>query len=75
MQAAQRGVKAAVMTQPEEDDPLKDKYGDYIMVQSAGQSGRTWTNVGALSPELKDQTVSVHSRMVWRGEGDSAFKP
>ncbi len=32
-QAAQRGQKAAVMTQPDPEDPLKDKYGDYPMVQ------------------------------------------
>lgn len=39
-QAAQRGQKAAVMTQPDPEDPLKDKYGDYPMVQVGGATER-----------------------------------
>lgn len=45
------------MTAPEEDDPLADKYGDAPRVQSVAVTGRVWTDVSALSPELKDTTV------------------
>jgi len=72
--AAQRGVKAAVMTQPEEGDPLAAKYGDAPMVQSQGQSGRVWTRVDALTPAMQGQAVLVRARVhAVRGKGKSAF--
>ncbi len=72
VQAAQRGVKAAIMTQPDPEDPLKEHYGDYGMIQSQGQSGRVWTKVESLSPALSEQKVRSDTakqedcaRMVW----------
>ncbi len=56
-QAAQRGQKAAAPTQPDADDPLKDKYGDMILVQSQGQSSRTWTQLSELSPAREGMVV------------------
>jgi hypothetical protein len=57
-QAAARGQKAVDVTKADPSDPLKEKYGDMVMVQSASQSGRTWTNVEELGAAHKDQTVS-----------------
>ena len=54
---AQRGVKQSAITQPEEGDPLGDRYGDPPMVQSTGQTGRKWTRIGELTPALDGQTV------------------
>ncbi len=54
---AQR-AKAAIMTQPEEGDPLAANYGDSPLIASEQRSGRVWTPVHALSPEMKDQKVS-----------------
>ncbi|GLC46632.1 hypothetical protein PLESTB_001761700 [Pleodorina starrii] len=72
--AQQRGVKAAVMTQPDPEDPLREQYGDCPMVQSAGQSSRTWTKVEDLSKELSEQKVLVRARIhTTRGKGKSAF--
>ncbi|GFR50951.1 hypothetical protein Agub_g13271 [Astrephomene gubernaculifera] len=72
--AAQRGVKAAVMTQPDPEDPLRAQYGDYPLVQSQGQSGRSWTQVEALNKELSEQKVLVRARIhTTRGKGKSAF--
>lgn len=56
-QAAARGQKAAVMTAPEEGDPLADKYGDSPLVQSAAVTGRVWTRVDALDASFKDKEV------------------
>ncbi|PNH06255.1 Aspartate--tRNA ligase, cytoplasmic [Tetrabaena socialis] len=70
----QRGVKAAVMTQPDADDPLREQYGDYPLVQSQGQSGRVWTRVDALNSELNGQKVLIRGRIhTTRGKGKSAF--
>jgi hypothetical protein len=57
VQMAQR-AKAAIMTQPEEGDPLAANYGDSPLIASEQRSGRVWTPVHALSPEMKDQKVS-----------------
>jgi hypothetical protein len=57
VQAAQRGAKAAVMTQPEADDPLAHKYGDAQLVASQAVSGRTWTRVEQLDESFKDKEV------------------
>lgn len=54
---SQRGVKQAAITQPEEGDPLADKYGDPPMCQSTERTGRTWTRVEELTPALEGKTV------------------
>lgn len=70
----QRGQKAAVMTAADPEDPLKDKYGDAVMVQSQAISGRVWTNVGDLTEEYKDKEVLLRGRVHnVRGKGKSAF--
>lgn len=73
-QAAQRGQKQAPTTEPDADDPLASHYGDTELVQSVAQTGRTWTDVGALTPELAGQAVLVRARVhTVRGKGKSAF--
>ncbi|GBF94596.1 aspartyl-tRNA synthetase [Raphidocelis subcapitata] len=70
----QRGVKAAAMTQPDPEDPLAHKYGDPPMVQSTERTGREWTRVEDLSPEMEGKTVLVRARIhTTRGKGKSAF--
>ncbi|KAL4421624.1 hypothetical protein ABPG75_010915 [Micractinium tetrahymenae] len=72
--AAQRGQKQGSATQPDENDPLADRYGDTELVQSAVVTGRTWTAVSALTPELEGQPVLVRARVhTVRGKGKSAF--
>ncbi|EFJ52967.1 hypothetical protein VOLCADRAFT_72624 [Volvox carteri f. nagariensis] len=72
--AQQRGVKAAVMTQPDPEDPLREQYGDYPMVQSREQSSRVWTKVESLGKDLSEQKVLVRARVhTTRGKGKSAF--
>ena len=48
-QAAMRGVKQSAMTQPEEDDPLKERYGDLEMVQSKTTATKVFTRVEDLT--------------------------
>mmetsp|Transcript_40951 Transcript_40951/g.97313 ORF Transcript_40951/g.97313 Transcript_40951/m.97313 type:complete len:550 (-) Transcript_40951:119-1768(-) len=70
----QRGEKAAAITEPEEGDPLAAKYGDAPRVQSAEITGRVWTDVAALSSELKDTQVLLRGRVhTVRAKGKSAF--
>lgn len=57
LQAAQRGVKQAAPTQADPDDPCAANYGDYAMVQSTEISGRKWTKVEQLTPDLAGQKV------------------
>jgi hypothetical protein len=56
-----RGVKAAVMTAPEEGDPLADKYGDLEMVQSKTSGTKTFVRVEELSAAMKGQQVGSRS--------------
>lgn len=58
-QAAQRGQKQAVMTQPDADDPCKDKYGDAAMVQSREVCTRPYTDIGKLDASWADKEVCV----------------
>jgi hypothetical protein len=58
-QAAARAKQAEVPTQPDAGDPLGSQYGDAGLVRSEGISGRVWTRVDTLTPELKDQKVSI----------------
>lgn len=72
--AQQRGVKQAAPTQPDPDDPCAANYGDYAMVQSTEITGRKWTKVEQLTPELAGQKVLVRGRLYTvRGKGKSAF--
>ncbi|PSC74260.1 aspartate-tRNA cytoplasmic [Micractinium conductrix] len=72
--AAQRGQKQGATAQPDEDDPLADRYGDTELVQSAVLTGRSWTAVGALTPELAGKPLLIRARVHnVRGKGKSAF--
>ncbi|KAF8065924.1 IBI1 [Scenedesmus sp. PABB004] len=72
--AAQRGVKQAAPTQPDADDPCASRWGDYPMVQSTEVTGRKWTPVDKLTPDLIGQEVLVRGRLYTvRGKGKSAF--
>lgn len=59
LQAAARAKQAEVPTQPDPSDPLGSQYGDAKLVRSESISGRKWTPINTLTPELKDQTVSL----------------
>eukprot|EP01024_Parvocaulis_polyphysoides_P034152 TRINITY_DN3022_c1_g1_i1.p1 TRINITY_DN3022_c1_g1~~TRINITY_DN3022_c1_g1_i1.p1 ORF type:complete len:580 (+),score=79.85 TRINITY_DN3022_c1_g1_i1:155-1741(+) len=70
----QQKQKAVIMTQPDPEDPLKDHYGDYAMIQSQSRSEDKWTEVVDLVPELKDQSVRIRGRVhTVRGKGKSCF--
>lgn len=56
-QAAARGQKQAAPTQPDENDPLKEQYGDAQLVQSQTRTARAWTRVEALNKELENAQV------------------
>ncbi|KAG1671000.1 hypothetical protein FOA52_014242 [Chlamydomonas sp. UWO 241] len=72
--SAMRGVKAAVMTAPEEGDPLADKYGDLELVQSKTCGTKTFMRVEELSAAMQGQQVVVRARVhTVRGKGKSAF--
>lgn len=58
-QAAARAKQAEVPTQPDAGDPLGSQYGDAGLVRSESISGRVWTPIDTLTPELKDQKVSI----------------
>lgn len=74
LQAAEEARRLALVTQPDPEDPLKDNYGDAEMVQSREVSGKVWTDVSALTPELAGQTVVVRARLqAVRAKGKSAF--
>jgi aspartyl-tRNA synthetase len=69
---AARGAKSTAAVA--EDDPLAANYGDTPLVQSACVSGRVWTRLAALGPELAGQRVLVRGRVhAVRGKGKSAF--
>lgn len=48
------------MTQPDPEDPLREQYGDYAMVQSREQSGRVWSKVESLNKDMSEQKVRQH---------------
>ena len=56
-QAAARGQKQAAPTQPDENDALKEQYGDAQLVQSQTTTERKWTRVETLNKDLEDQQV------------------
>lgn len=49
----------------EESDPLSGNYGDVELndLQSKAVTGRKWTEVGSISPEMKDQVVLIRGRV------------
>ncbi|CAA7398781.1 unnamed protein product [Spirodela intermedia] len=61
-EAAAAAAAAAVA---DEVDPLGANYGDVplIELQSKAVSGRTWTSIGQLEAELKDQSILVRGRL------------
>ena len=68
---AARTGKASVAV---DDDPLAANYGDTPLVQSASVSGRVWTRLAALGPQMAGQRVLVRGRVhAVRGKGKSAF--
>ncbi|KAL3148286.1 hypothetical protein ABBQ38_013752 [Trebouxia sp. C0009 RCD-2024] len=72
--AAARGQKQAAPTQPDENDPLKDQYGDAQLVQSQATTERKWTRVEALNKDLENQQVLLRGRVATvRGKGKSCF--
>ena len=48
------------MTQADEDDPLKDKYGDAQLVQSQQQTDRIWSSITACSTDKEGDVVGSH---------------
>lgn len=49
----------------EESDPLSGNYGEIELndLQSKAITGRKWTEVGSITPELKDQVVLIRGRV------------
>ena len=72
-QAAARGQKQAAPTQPDENDPLKEQYGDAQLVQSQTTTERKWTRVEALNKDLENQ--QVHSGLLIMSTRVSSLKP
>lgn len=56
-QAAARGVKQVVVTQPEESDPLAGMYGDHALIQSSEVTNRKWTEVHTLTAASQGEKV------------------
>lgn len=64
--AAAAAAAASVSTVSiEESDPLSGNYGDVELndLQSKAVTGRKWTEVGSISPEMKDQVVLIRGRV------------
>ncbi|XP_060212392.1 aspartate--tRNA ligase 2, cytoplasmic-like [Lycium barbarum] len=65
-QEAAAATTAAISTiSIEQPDPLSTNYGDVALVdlQSKSISGRKWTEVGSINPELKDQVILIRGRV------------
>ncbi|XP_015076008.1 aspartate--tRNA ligase 2, cytoplasmic [Solanum pennellii] len=65
-EAAAAAAATAVSTVSiEESDPLSGNYGDVELndLQSKAVTGRKWTEVGSIAPEMKDQVVLVRGRV------------
>ncbi|KAK4370938.1 hypothetical protein RND71_010413 [Anisodus tanguticus] len=56
---------SAVSVVEEGPDPLSGNYGDVALkdLQSKAVSGRKWTEVGSLSPEMREQVVLIRGRV------------
>ena len=74
LKAEDEARRLLLATQPDPDDPLKDKYGDSPMVQSRERTGKVWTELVKLDRSLVGQEVLVRARVqTVRGKGKSAF--
>ncbi|KAL3338355.1 hypothetical protein AABB24_030481 [Solanum stoloniferum] len=65
-EAAAAAAATAVSTVSiEESDPLSGNYGDVELndLQSKAVTGRKWTEVGSVAPEMKDQVVLIRGRV------------
>lgn len=65
-EAAAAAAATAVSTVSiEESDPLSGNYGDVELndLQSKAVTGRKWTEVGSIAPEMKDRVVLVRGRV------------
>ncbi|CAG9466284.1 unnamed protein product [Pedinophyceae sp. YPF-701] len=72
--AQQRGQKEAPVDRPDPDDPLKDRYGDLPLIQSAERTDRVWTTVADLTAADAGKEVLLRGRLhTSRGKGKSAF--
>ena len=72
--AAKAAALAAEKSAADENDPLKDKYGDVKMVQSHEITGRKWTRVEDLTVDKVGESVLVRARLHnCRSKGKSAF--
>lgn len=72
--AAEAARRLAALTQPDPNDPLKDRYGDAMLVQSQDKTERQWTTVSDLSPSLEGKEILVRARVhTVRAKGKGAF--
>jgi hypothetical protein len=55
-----RGVKAAVMTQADPEDALRESYGDLEMVQSKTSNSKAYVRVEDLNEGMKGERVRPH---------------
>lgn len=55
-------AQAQAAAESDENDPLKDKYGDLEMVQSVGVTDRKWTRISELSEALVGKNARVENR-------------
>jgi len=70
-QAEERAAKERL---EDENDPLKENYGDAPMIQSAERTGKKWTVVDQLDENMVDKEVLIRGRVHnVRGKGKSAF--
>ncbi|XP_052208913.1 aspartate--tRNA ligase 2, cytoplasmic-like [Diospyros lotus] len=60
----ERTASAVAGVSLDASDPLAASYGDVPLedLQSKAVTGRKWTEIGALAPELKDQAVLIRGR-------------
>ncbi|KAK6790445.1 hypothetical protein RDI58_014245 [Solanum bulbocastanum] len=63
--AAAAAATAVSTVSIEESDPLSGNYGDVELndLQSKAVTGRKWTEVGSVAPEMKDQVVLIRGRV------------
>ncbi|TMX02416.1 hypothetical protein EJD97_021671 [Solanum chilense] len=63
--AAAAAATAVSTVSIEESDPLSGNYGDVELndLQSKAVTGRKWTEVGSIAPEMKDQVVLIRGRV------------
>ncbi|KAH0676913.1 hypothetical protein KY285_024714 [Solanum tuberosum] len=63
--AAAAAATAVSTVSIEESDPLSGNYGDVELndLQSKAVTGRKWTEVGSVTPEMKDQVVLIRGRV------------